>query len=165
MGEDLLDRVHQVLAIKAGFKALGVDAAFGIQVGAAGHFQTYRSGGAVEGGQPGFGCLFGGGFVGVDMAVGVHWRQAVRGLVVIQGDDGQLAGFFILMLGADRFVGAAIREAELPAADITAGQGDRAQDLAACALPRLAWHHQQFAVGYFGGAVVLFGQPGDEIEV
>ena len=142
MGEDLLDRVQQVLAIKAGFKALGVDAAFGKQVGAAGHFQAYRSGGAVEGGQPGLGRLFGGRFVGVDMAVGVYRRQAVRGLVVVQGDDGQLAGFFVLVLGADRFVGAAIREAELPAADVATGQGDRAQDLAACALPGLALQDQ-----------------------
>lgn len=46
------------------------------------------------------------------------------------------------MLGADRFVGAAIREAELPAADVTTGQGDRAQDLAACALSGLALQDQ-----------------------
>ena len=46
--------------------------------------------------------------------------------------------FFVLMLGVDCFVGAAIREAELPAADITACHGDRVQNLAACALPGLA---------------------------
>ena len=49
LGEDLLNRVHQVLAIEPGLKTLGVDHAFGKQVGSAGHFQTYRSGGAVEG--------------------------------------------------------------------------------------------------------------------
>ena len=60
LGEDLLDRVHQVLAIKTGFKALGADAARGKTVGAAGHFQAYRSGGAVEGKQPGLGRCPGG---------------------------------------------------------------------------------------------------------
>ena len=65
LGEDLLDRVHQVLAIKTGFKALGVDAALGKTVGAAGHFQAYRSGGAVEGKQPGLGRFLSGGFVRV----------------------------------------------------------------------------------------------------
>jgi len=60
LGEDLLDRVHQVLAIKPGFKALGADAARGKTVGAAGHFQAYRSGGAVEGKQPGLGRCPGG---------------------------------------------------------------------------------------------------------
>ena len=69
------------------------------------------------------------------------------------------------MLGADRFVGAAIREAELPAADVATGQGDRAQCLAACALPRLALQNQQLAVRHFGGAVVLPGQPGDKVEI
>lgn len=94
MGEDLLDRFHQVLAIKTGFKVLGVDAALGKTVGAAEHFQAYRSGGAVEGKQPGLGRFLSGGFVRVDVSVGVYWRQAVRGLAVFQGDDGQLAGFF-----------------------------------------------------------------------
>ena len=69
------------------------------------------------------------------------------------------------MLGADRFVGAAIREVELPAADVATGQGDRAQELAACALPGLALQDQQLAVCDFGGAVVLPGQPGDKVEV
>ena len=61
------------------------------------------------------------------------------------------------MLGVDSFVGAAIREAELPSADITACHDDRVQNLAACALPGLASQDQQLAVCHFGRAVVLPG--------
>ena len=48
------------------------------------------------------------------MAVGVHWRQAVRGVVVGQGDDLQFARLGVLMLCAHGFVGAAIGKAKLP---------------------------------------------------
>ncbi len=48
LGEYLLDPVHQVLAIEPRLEALGVDRAFGKQVGAAGHFQPHAGGAAIE---------------------------------------------------------------------------------------------------------------------
>ena len=47
-----------------------------------------------------------------------------RGFVVVQIDDGQLAGFLVLVLGAERPVRAAITLPELPATDVAAGQSD-----------------------------------------
>jgi len=89
----------------------------------------------------------------------------VRSFVVVQGDDGQLAGLLVLMLGADRLMGAAITQPELPPADVATCQGDGAQRCAARALSALALHHQQLAVRHFGGAVELLGKSGDEVEV
>ena len=108
LGKDLLYRVHQVLAIEPRFEALGIDAALGEQVGAPGHFKPHGSGRAVEGCQPCFGRLFGGGFVWVNMPVGVHGRQPLRRVFVVEGDDLQLTGVWILMFGYHGFVGAAI---------------------------------------------------------
>ena len=91
--------------------------------------------------------------------------MTVRSFVVVQGDDGQLAVFLVLMLGADRLMGAAITKAELPPADVATCQGDGAQRCTTRALSTLALHHQQLAVCHFGGAVELLGESGDEVEV
>ena len=165
LGEHLLHRVHQVLAIEPDLEALGIDGPFSKQISSPGHFQTHSGGRAIERGQPRFGGLFAGGFVGIDVAVGVYRRQTIWGFVVVQGDDGQLAGFLVLVLGADSLVRAAITQPELPAADVAAGQGDGAQRRAARALTALALHHQQLAVRNLGGAVELLGEPGDKVEV
>ena len=165
LGEHLLHRVHQVLAIEPDLEALGIDGPFSKQISSPGHFQTHSGGRAIERGQPRFGGLFAGGFVGIDVAVGVYRRQTIWGFVVVQGDDGQLAGFLVLMLGADRLVGTAITQPELPPADVATCQGDGAQRCTTRALTTLALHHQQLAVRHFSGAVELLGEPGDEVEV
>ena len=154
LGEHLLHRVHQVLAIEPDLEALGIDGPFIKQISSPGHFQTHSGGRAIERGQPRFGGLFAGGFVGIDVAVGVYRRQTIWGFVVVQGDDGQLAGFLVLVLGADSLVRAAITQPELPAADVATCQGDGAQRCTTRALSSFALHHQQMAVRHFGGAAI-----------
>ncbi|MNR22850.1 hypothetical protein D3C85_1398270 [compost metagenome] len=78
----------------------------------------------------------------MNVSIGMHRRQAVRHVVVVQGHHGELAGLFVLMRGGHRLVRVAIAEAELPAADIATREGNHAKGLAACALATLARHHQ-----------------------
>ncbi|MNG01514.1 hypothetical protein D3C84_845000 [compost metagenome] len=99
------------------------------------------------------------------MPIGVHRRQARRRVVVVQGDNRQLAALLVLVLGGHLAVRVAIAQAKLPATDVLAGDGDRAKLLAACALPALTRHHQQLAVRDLGRAVVLLGQARDEIKI
>lgn len=99
------------------------------------------------------------------LPVGVHWRQAVRGVVVIQREVDQLAGFLVLIHGLDRLLRGAVGKAELPAADITEADGDHGQALAAGCLATLTRQDQQLVVRDLGSAVVIPGKPGDEVEI
>lgn len=99
------------------------------------------------------------------MSVGVHRRQAVRRVVVAQGDHGELAALLVLALGRYRLVRVAVTKAKLKAADVTALNHHHAKGLSRTALATLKRHHQQLAVGHLGGAVVLLGQARDEVEI
>jgi len=165
LGKHMFNRVRQVLTVKPDLEALGENRPLGKDVGAAGHLKPHVSGRAVERRQTGLGRRFGGGLVRVDMAVGMHRRQAGRGVVVVDRYHRQLAALLVLMLGGHGFVRVAITETELPTAEVTPGQRDRPERFTACGLSTLSRHHQQLAVGHLGRAVVLFGQPGDEIKI
>ncbi|MNE12095.1 hypothetical protein D3C80_1048760 [compost metagenome] len=99
------------------------------------------------------------------MAVGVNRRHPLRRILVHQVDHLELAAARVLMPGLYCLIGRFVSQAELPARDIGAAQADNAQGPAACALPALTRQHQQGAVADLGGAVVLLGQTGDEVEI
>ena len=163
--EYLFPGVHQILAIEPVLEPLCVYHPFCEQIRAPGHFQPYTGRGAVERGQARFRSLLGGGFIGVDMPIGMHRRKAVRGVVVVQVHHRQFAGGFVLILGSHSLVGRAIAQPKAVAADVRFVDGDDAQCLAAGRDTALTRHDDQLAVRDLGRAVVLPGQPGNEIEV
>ena len=101
----------------------------------------------------------------MDVPVGMHGWQSCRRLVVVQGQVDQLACFLVLVLGLNGFLRGAVGETELPAADVATPDDDRRQGFAAGCLPALARKDQQLAVGDLRGAVMVLGEPGDEVEV
>ncbi len=86
-------------AVEARLEAQGVDGAFGKEVGAAGHFQPDPGGAAIECGKARLGGLLSCGLVRVDVPVGVHRRQAIRRLVVLQFHHLERAAVLVQVLG------------------------------------------------------------------
>ena len=146
LGEYLFPGVHQILAIEPVLEPLCVDHPLCEQIRAPGHFQPHTCSRAIECGQARLGGLFGGGLVRVDMPIGMHRRQAVRGVVVVQIHHHQFAGGFVLALGAHRLVGRAIAQPKAVAADVRFIDGDDAQCLAAGRDTALTRHDDQLAV-------------------
>ncbi|MNE43406.1 hypothetical protein D3C80_1375790 [compost metagenome] len=161
----MIDRLHQVFAIKAALEALRLNHDFGKQIGPARQVEAHRGGGSVERCQTCLGGLVGGRAVRVEMAIGMHRRQAFGHVGVVQVRNQKFAAGRVLVLSADPLMRAAVAQAKLPAGHVTALQGNDRQGLATRALSALSRQDQQLAVGHLGGAVVFFGHPGDEIEV
>ncbi|MNF90771.1 hypothetical protein D3C84_733500 [compost metagenome] len=99
------------------------------------------------------------------MTIGMHGRHPLGDVGIVQMDDHQLAALLVLMPGAHALVCATIGQAKLPATDITAAQGDHRQRFTTGALSALTRHDQQLVVRHLGGAVMFFGQTGDEVKI
>ncbi|MNP04835.1 hypothetical protein D3C76_967690 [compost metagenome] len=99
------------------------------------------------------------------MAVSENRRHPLRRLVVRQVDHHELTTTLVLMAGLHRLVSPLVGQAKLPTGDVRTTQANHAKRLATSALPPLTRQHQQDAVANLGGAVVLLGQAGDEVEV